>query len=51
MDKNQKIECCVHDCRFYEDDMCSLKTIKVAKCNSKENKEATICDSYENEEE
>lgn len=51
MNKNQKIECSVLDCRFYEDDMCSLKAIKVAKCNDDQNKEATICDSYENEEE
>ncbi len=51
MDKNQKIECRVRDCCFHEENMCSLKAIKVDKCNNKENKEATICDSYKNKEE
>jgi hypothetical protein len=49
MEKNQKIECSVNDCRFHENYMCTLKAIKVAKCNDDENKEATICDSYKNE--
>lgn len=51
MEENQKIECSVHDCRFYSNNRCSLHAIKVAKCNGAENKEATICDSYKNEEE
>ena len=46
---NQKIDCTVHNCNYNneEDWTCSLAKIKV--CNDKDTneKEATICDSFE----
>lgn len=46
---NQKINCDVYDCCHCNIDCkaCSLEEIKISNCNSKENKESTICDSYD----
>lgn len=45
----QKIKCGVYDCKYCDviKDACNLKEIKVACCNGKNEKESTMCDSYE----
>lgn len=49
---SQKIGCTVNHCRYNDSKMCTLEKIKVAKCGGTkdpEQKEATMCDSYETE--
>lgn len=50
--ENQKIKCDVHDCRHCncDDDCCILDEIKVCNCNNNEDKESTMCDSYDKKE-
>jgi len=47
--KKQIINCSVYDCLFCnrKQDICELKEIKVAHSNSKSEKEATMCASFE----
>jgi hypothetical protein len=50
--ENQSIGCAVDHCKYYSKKCCTLDQIKVAKCggtNDPEQKEATMCDSYEAE--
>lgn len=48
MEKKQKIECDVHDCKHCDCDCdeCTLKSIKVCNCHGCGEKETTMCDSY-----
>lgn len=41
--ENKHIRCSVSDCKC---EHCTLDEIKICNCNSKEDKEATMCDSY-----
>ena len=45
----QTIKCDVYDCRHCEidEEYCNLKEIKVSNCSNKEQKESTMCDSYD----
>ena len=46
---NQKIKCAVIHCQYYEDNCCTLGSIKVSNDNTamkKNCKESTKCDSY-----
>lgn len=45
----QNIKCSVEACKHLncEDYKCKLNEIKVCNCNSGEEKEATMCDSFE----
>ena len=47
--KNQKINCNVHDCKHCncDKDECSLIKIKVCNCNDNCDKESTMCNSYD----
>ena len=47
--EKQKIACNVHDCKFCncDCDECTLKEIKVCNCNQNQDKESTMCNSYE----
>ena len=49
MENKQCIKCDVHNCKHCDCncDCCTLREIKVCTCNDNENKEATMCDSYE----
>lgn len=49
--KEQKINCRVYDCKYCNCDFecCNLDSIEVCNCNSEQKKEATMCDSYESE--
>lgn len=49
MEKKQCIKCDVHDCKHCDCscDCCTLKEIKVCNCGDNKDKEATMCDSYE----
>ena len=49
MEKKQCIKCDVHDCKHCDCscDCCTLKEIKVCNCGESKDKEATMCDSYE----
>ena len=49
---NQEIGCKVHDCRFCNCDCncCSLEKIEVCNCAPENEKEATMCNSYEKRE-
>lgn len=44
----QTIKCDVFDCKHCncDDKYCNLDEIKISNCNNKENKESTMCDSY-----
>lgn len=44
----QVIECSVYNCKYCDCscDLCNLKKIKVANCNTKESKQSTMCDSF-----
>lgn len=46
---NQEIRCKVHDCKFCDCDIdcCCLEKIEVCNCAFEEEKEATMCNSYE----
>ena len=45
--ENSKIKCTVKDCKFNkENELCTLKEIKVCHCQPETKKEATMCDSY-----
>ena len=48
MEKDQKINCNVHDCEHCdcEGDCCKLKKIKVCNCDGCGCKGTTMCDSY-----
>ncbi len=48
MENKQCIKCDVHSCKHcdYDCNCCTLKEIKVCNCNSANDKEATMCDSY-----
>ena len=50
--KKQKINCLVYDCKHCDCDcdLCKLDKIDVCNCADSESKEATMCDSYEKEE-
>jgi hypothetical protein len=55
MEKKQTIKCDVDHCKYFCDEhLCTLKEIKVAKCDCEEEHEdkrhSTLCGSYENEE-
>ena len=53
MEKKQKIECDVHDCKHCDCDCdeCTLKSIKVCNCHGCGVKENTMCDSYKEKKE
>lgn len=46
--KDQKICCSVHDCKFCNcnENCCSLDKIEVCNCGCDKDKEATMCNSY-----
>ena len=48
MENKQCIKCDVHSCKHCDCDYnwWTLKEIKVCNCNSANDKEATMCDSY-----
>lgn len=48
MQKDQKINCSVHDCKYCECgcNECTLEQIKVCNCDHTKEKEATMCNSY-----
>lgn len=45
----QTIKCDVYDCKHCncDNEECELNEIKVCNCNNKENKESTMCNSYD----
>lgn len=45
----QNIKCDVYDCMHcdIEYTCCNLKEIKVSNCNNNQDKESTMCDSYD----
>lgn len=50
MEENrQTIKCDVYDCKHCDCDnvCCNLNEIKVSNCNNNNNKESTMCDSYD----
>jgi len=50
MKEKQTIKCLVHDCKYCDlnNNLCNLEKIKVCNCSDDKNKEATMCNSYEN---
>ena len=52
MKKKNKINCDVHECKHCdkEEEKCTLDEIKVSKSNDDNEKEDTMCDSFEHEE-
>ena len=53
MEKDQLINCDVHDCEHCNCSMnlCNLKSIKVCNSNGEGQKETTMCNSYETKKE
>lgn len=47
--ENKHIKCDVTDCKHNDChcNHCTLDTIKICNCSPKEEKEATMCDSYQ----
>jgi len=49
--EQKTIQCNVHECKYCncKDDKCTLNKIKVSKSSNEENKEDTMCTSFEQE--
>ena len=46
---NRAIKCTVHDCTYNERNYnyCTLDRVKICLCNPEDEKESTMCDSYQ----
>lgn len=44
---NQAINCTVFNCRYNDENSCTLSKIKVCNWQNKDDKKATMCDSFQ----